>query len=163
MPAFKEFHQLDISMRIMDSMHHPRTFILGWALLGASLLPLLFVSACRESAHPEADIAGGRASFQAYCASCHGREAKGNGPVAEKLQTRPSDLTLLSKKFDGSFPTEYVRRMIDGREQLAAHGSRTMPVWGKIWRSESDPGSEAETQRILNELLQYLRSIQQEA
>lgn len=162
MPAFTEFHQLDISVRIMDSMHHPRAFILGRASLAAGLLPLLLVAACRDSGSNEAAISGGRADFQAYCASCHGREAKGNGPVAEKLQTRPPDLTLLSKKFDGEFPTEYVLRTIDGREQLAAHGSRTMPVWGRIWRTENDPGSEAEAQRILNELLQYLRSIQQE-
>lgn len=118
--------------------------------------------ACRPPDNTEASIAGGRADFQAYCASCHGREAKGNGPVADKLKTRPPDLTLLTKKFNGVFPSEYVLRTIDGRQEIMAHGSRTMPVWGKIWRSEGDPESEVETQRILSELLSYLRSIQQE-
>ena len=142
-------------------MLHPRSSILRWTILATGIMPLALVSACRNSNNTEAQIAGGRADFQAYCASCHGREAKGNGPVAEKLQTRPPDLTLLSRKFDGEFPTEYVLRTIDGRESLTAHGSRTMPVWGRIWRNEGDPGTEAEAQRILNELLQYLRSIQQ--
>ncbi|HLE57288.1 MAG TPA: cytochrome c [Rhodothermia bacterium] len=142
-------------------MLHPRASILRWTILTAGIMPLVLVSACRNSSNTEAQIAGGRADFQAYCASCHGREAKGNGPVAEKLQTKPPDLTLLSRRFDGEFPTEYVLRTIDGRESLAAHGSRTMPVWGRIWRNEGDPGAEAEAQRILNELLQYLRSIQQ--
>jgi mono/diheme cytochrome c family protein len=145
----------------MDSTHRPHVSIITWVTLVAGLFPLLIISACSKSDDNEAAIAGGRADFQAYCASCHGREAKGNGPVADKLKSRPADLTILSKKFDGVFPAEYVLRTIDGRQEIMAHGSRTMPVWGKIWRSENDPESEAETQRILTELLAYLESIQQ--
>jgi hypothetical protein len=37
-----------------------------------------------------------------------------------------------------------------------------MPVWGKIWRPDpSDPGTEAEAERILTELVHYLESIQE--
>lgn len=146
----------------MNSIQHAPASIIGWSAFVVVLLLLSITTGCQQNERNEPAIAGGRADFQAYCASCHGREAKGNGPVAEKLQTRPPDLTLLKKKFGGVFPAEYIMRTIDGREELAAHGTRAMPVWGKIWRSENDPASEVETQRILQELLSYLESIQVE-
>jgi mono/diheme cytochrome c family protein len=145
----------------MGNKHHPRGSIMGWIVLAAGVVPLFFLSACRGSDNNEVAIAGGRADFQAYCASCHGREAHGDGPVAEKLQTKPPDLTLLAKRFDGEFPTDYVLSTIDGTESVTAHGTRTMPVWGKIWRSDDDPASDREAQRILDELLSFLQSIQQ--
>jgi len=147
----------------MDSTHRPHASITAWFMLVAGIVPLVTITACRTSDHSEAAVAGGRADFQAYCASCHGRDGKGDGPVADKLKTRPADLTLLTKKFSGVFPSEYVLRTIDGREEIMAHGSRTMPVWGKIWRNENDPQSEVETQRILTELLSYIESIQQKS
>lgn len=147
----------------MDFKQRPHASVTVQVMLIAGLICLMSVTACRNSEPKEAAIAGGRADFQAYCASCHGRDGKGNGPVADRLKTRPADLTQLSKKFDGVFPSEYVLRTIDGRQEIMAHGSRTMPVWGKIWRSEDDPQSEIETQRILTELLSYIESIQEKS
>jgi len=146
----------------MNSIQNARASLIGWSASFVVLMLLSVTTGCRQTEKNEPAIAGGRADFQAYCASCHGREAKGNGPVAEKLQTRPPDLTVLTKKFGGVFPAEYILRTIDGREELVAHGTRAMPVWGKIWRSEGDPNSEVETQRILRELLSYIESIQVE-
>lgn len=39
-----------------------------------------------------ASIAAGQQTFQKMCAFCHGKDAKGNGPMAPK-GTSPSDLT----------------------------------------------------------------------
>lgn len=39
-----------------------------------------------------ASIAAGQQTFQKMCAFCHGKDAKGNGPLAPK-GTSPSDLT----------------------------------------------------------------------
>jgi mono/diheme cytochrome c family protein len=72
--------------------------------------------------------------YKAYCAVCHGPGAKGDGPLAAFLKTAPSDLTHISSRNGGMFPTARVRRIIAGEEPLAAgHGSRDMPVWGPIF------------------------------
>jgi mono/diheme cytochrome c family protein len=72
----------------------------------------------------------GKAEYQANCASCHGIDAKGDGPVSKVLKTRPTDLTALAKKNKGVFPLNSVYRIIDGRDPIASHGTREMPVWG---------------------------------
>lgn len=106
-------------------------------------------------------IARGRASYESFCMSCHGPEAKGNGPVATLLKVPPPDLTQISRKHNGSFPATMIYEQIDGREDIRAHGTREMPVWGNIW-SEKDgvPQSEDDTRRQISELVEYLRSIQ---
>ena len=76
------------------------------------------------------DIDLGKIEYQSNCASCHGMDAKGDGPVSKELKTRPTDLTLLAKKNKGVFPVNAVYRIIDGRDQIASHGTKEMPVWG---------------------------------
>ena len=76
------------------------------------------------------DIDIGKIEYQSNCASCHGMDAKGDGPVSKELKTRPTDLTLLAKKNKGVFPLNAVYRIIDGRDQIASHGTKEMPVWG---------------------------------
>ena len=71
--------------------------------------------------------------FQSACASCHGTDGKGNGPIASLLKTTPSDLTQLAKKNGGVFPVSAVYEVIDGRQEIKAHGPRDMPVWGYLY------------------------------
>jgi mono/diheme cytochrome c family protein len=71
--------------------------------------------------------------YLAYCASCHGLDARGTGPAVPALKTKMPDLTLLSKNNQGSFPTAYVRQVITGELVVSAHGSREMPIWGPIF------------------------------
>ena len=75
--------------------------------------------------------------FKEYCAVCHGSAAKGDGPAAEALKKRPSDLTQLARKNGGSFPELQVMNYIKGEDVVAAHGSRDMPVWGAIFSQMS--------------------------
>jgi len=70
--------------------------------------------------------------FRAYCASCHGLDAKGAGPAASALKAKLPDLTLLSRKNQGRFPAARTRAVITGEQAVAAHGSREMPIWGPI-------------------------------
>jgi hypothetical protein len=58
------------------------------------------------------------------------RRRKGDGPISGELKKRPPDLTILAKKNGGVFPLDSVYRIIDGREEIASHGNREMPVWG---------------------------------
>ena len=60
----------------------------------------------------------GSAVFKTYCAVCHGKEAKGDGPLAGSLRFTPSDLTLIAKRNGGTYPSDQVFR-IDRRAQAA--------------------------------------------
>ena len=53
---------------------------------------------CRSASQPPPlaiNALAGRDLFEFYCATCHGRDGKGAGPVAGALKTRPADLTAL--------------------------------------------------------------------
>jgi mono/diheme cytochrome c family protein len=99
--------------------------------------------------------------FQFYCASCHGREGKGDGPVASALNHQPADLTTIAKRNDGRFPREAVERFISGEAETlgtSAHGSRDMPVWGPILYA-LDPDEHLTRVRLSN-VVSYIESIQ---
>ena len=73
----------------------------------------------------------GKSEFQSSCASCHGADAKGNGPVSDQLKIPSPDLTMLAKNNNGVFPTNAVYETIDGLKTIPAHGTREMPIWGE--------------------------------
>jgi mono/diheme cytochrome c family protein len=72
----------------------------------------------------------GKKEYAAHCAICHGIDGKGRGAYKELLKTAPADLTTLAKKNNGAFPTDQIAKAIDGREAIATHGPREMPIWG---------------------------------
>jgi mono/diheme cytochrome c family protein len=97
--------------------------------------------------------------FRNYCASCHGVNGNGNGPVAPVLKTKVPLLTTLARRNHGTFPTARVRHIIAGDENHAAHGSREMPVWGPVFHQiEND--QDLGYVRLQN-VTEYLISIQQ--
>jgi mono/diheme cytochrome c family protein len=100
-----------------------------------------------ESSASEADA--GKELFLKYCASCHGVEAKGNGPVSRDLAVKVPDLTLLRSKNKGIYPTDRVMSSIDGSRLVRAHGDRTMPVWGEIFRREHEKDKYTELTSLL--------------
>jgi len=80
------------------------------------------------------DSIQGPALYSAYCAVCHGKEAKGDGPMAKALKVVPPDLTRLAARNGGKFPSDRVQKMIASKEPVpAGHGTREMPVWGPIF------------------------------
>jgi len=101
----------------------------------------------------------GRDSFAFYCAPCHGRGGKGDGPVAVALKTAPPDLTALAKRNGGTFPRAEVISFVTGSARtLTAHGPSDMPVWGPVFRS-LDPSDTRSKLRIEN-VVAYIESIQ---
>lgn len=102
----------------------------------------------------------GQDLFGFYCATCHGADAKGGGPVAPALKTPPPDLTQLAKRNSGTFPRARVTQFVGGGGTTpgGAHGSPEMPVWGPIFLS-LDPSDRMTVVRIEN-VVQYLESIQ---
>ena len=72
----------------------------------------------------------GKREFESSCAVCHGKQANGQGPYAGILDKRIPELTTLTKKNNGVFPTQRVMEIIDGRRTVKSHGPRDMPIWG---------------------------------
>jgi mono/diheme cytochrome c family protein len=98
----------------------------AWAIL--ILTSTLSLSTTAFAQQKTADF--GKQEFENSCAGCHGRDAKGNGVMAASLTVAPPDLTSLTKKNGGVFPIKRVHNVIDGRRQIASHGTRDMPIWG---------------------------------
>jgi mono/diheme cytochrome c family protein len=97
--------------------------------------------------------------YKTYCASCHGDDAKGGGPMAAWLKVPPPDLTRIAARNGGTFPLMRVDRIIAGEEALpSGHGSRAMPLWGPVF-SQVTRDQDLGRVRIDN-LARYLRDIQ---
>lgn len=79
----------------------------------------------------------GKIEYEGACAVCHGSTGKGSGPFAEQLVTKVPDLTRLAANNRGVFPFDHVYQVIDGRQEVGAHGSRAMPIWGERFRMQS--------------------------
>ena len=100
------------------------TNCLKWLMIAS--LTAVFAAAVQAE-----DFDVGKAEFRSSCASCHGTDGKGKGPVSEQLKVPPPDLTILAKNNNGVFPTNAVYETIYGSKTIAAHGTREMPIWGE--------------------------------
>ena len=126
---------------------------------------LIFAALCLGQAASAQDAEEGRKLFHLHCAACHGAAASGNGPMAPVLLVQPSNLTELSKKQDGTFPTYRVVKRIDGRDPLVSHGS-DMPVYGWFFEGNdvaiaAETGQPIMTSQPVADLVAWLRSIQE--
>ena len=111
------------------------------------------------------DSATGEELFTRYCATCHGIEAKGDGPMNSVLVIQPTDLTKLSSENAGTFPRIRVIGRIDGRDPLVSHGS-PMPIFGQFFegRGETMRGEDGVlimTSQPVIDLVAYLEGVQE--
>jgi mono/diheme cytochrome c family protein len=109
-----------------------------------------------QASQDAAYIEKGRNLFRQHCAACHGIEARGNGPAAAQLKKQPADLTVVQKRGEG-FPIYKVLTFIDGEKVVPAHGTREMPIWGKVFRRTE---GEAAKQSDIYALAKYIEAIQ---
>ena len=111
-----------------------------------------------------ADAAGGAVAgayaYKTYCASCHGADGKGEGPMAETLRFRPADLTLIAKKNGGSFPVDRVHRIVDGRNPLKGHGGPDMPIWGDAFKNAETGYDDVQVKAKVQTVVDYVKTIQ---
>ena len=110
----------------------------------------------------EAPDMSGSELYRVFCASCHGSQARGDGPVAATLKPVVPDLTRIAARSGGTFPAERVRATIDGQSVPRSHGTRAMPVWGWDFYAinREDPARRQRAAELIDRLVEYLRSIQ---
>jgi mono/diheme cytochrome c family protein len=104
----------------------------------------------------------GAVLFRTYCASCHGSDARGVGPMTAQLRRVPPSLTSFALRNNGVFPGERVRRIIDGRD-IPSHGTFEMPVWGDAFRRTREGLTEEAAAARIDAIVRYLESIQERA
>lgn len=102
----------------------------------------------------------GQRMFSSYCAACHGADGTGNGPAAQALKVPPTDLTLLSQKNKGVFPSNHVAAVLQFGVKNPAHGTAAMPVWGNLMRSLNPTSQDAQVNERVVNLTSYLKQIQ---
>jgi mono/diheme cytochrome c family protein len=109
-------------------------------------------------------VTTGKLQFRKYCAPCHGMDGTGDGPVADTLKKKPANLTLLTKNNGGKFPYDHVYNMISGKEVVASHGTREMPIWGVVFQRSNMPGepgrTDAQVKQKIDTIIDYIETLQ---
>jgi len=124
---------------------------------------LALIVAVAPAAAKDADR--GAELYRVHCATCHGVEGTGQGPMAGVLTVQPSDLTTLAEASGGVFPIERVVKRIDGRDPLISHGS-PMPVYGFFFEEgkgvaiATPSGQPIMTTQPVADLVAYLQTLQ---
>jgi len=135
------------------------------AILFTALLVLICAAGARsrpatDNTLPSIRVASGKDLYVQYCASCHGMDAKGQGPYASMLKIPPANLATLTRRHDGRFPYDYVSNTLRfGPGPTILHGSSDMPAWGPIFQYLDKNNERAVEERIKN-LCNYLASLQ---
>lgn len=128
------------------------------------LISALCLTALCASPAGAQDAATGATLYANHCATCHGIDHQGQGPMAPVLLVQPTDLTKLSEVNEGRFPTARIAYRIDGRDPLVSHGS-DMPIFGWFFEGEdtaikSEAGQPIITSKPVADLIAYLQGVQ---
>lgn len=133
-------------------------------LVTLGIVVVLSAPVFADQVPPADDPERGEWAFRDHCATCHGRDGRGGGPMAEIMSLPMPDLTALASENDGEFPLLRVLQRIDGRDPILAHGG-DMPVFGHGF--DSDPvaitgpgGQPVITGQTIADLTAWLQSIQ---
>jgi len=112
-----------------------------------------------QDATPLIGSMDGASLYKAYCATCHGVDGKGIGPMTEWLKIKAPDLTRLTTREGGKFPLARVQRIIVGEQNVTAgHGTREMPTWGPVF-SEVTRDEDLGPMRVYN-VAKFLETMQ---
>jgi len=101
----------------------------------------------------------GQQMYGNYCAPCHGVNGKGDGAIGIRLNSRPSDLTILSKGHGGKYPSTHVVSVLKFGGAVPAHGKAGMPMWGPILAKMDRANPEQRELRLYN-LSHYVETMQ---
>ncbi len=96
--------------------------------------------------------------YESLCAVCHAVDGTGQGPAATPLAISPTDLTKLAVNNGGEFPGVRTLNTIPGDPEIAAHGSREMPAYGRLLRLSTE--SPAVARHKAWTLMKHVQSLQ---
>lgn len=127
------------------------------------IVSLVVLGACvlgQTAAH----MPSGAEDFADYCSACHGMSGKGDGEIAGTLAKRPADLTQLSARNGGVFPTTQVMAKIWGYTG-GRSGAAIMPNFGPLLESDLVPydggdGIMTPTPIRLVQIAEHLKTLQ---
>lgn len=139
-----------------------RQSIMSWMTLGALVCTYPSLAAAT-------DLSAGQRIFKQNCGSCHGDDGKGEGWLSQYLKSPVPSLVQLKKKNKGDFPSKRIYQIIDGREEVKAHGPRIMPVWGATFdtqSSDNEPSNsksytEKKVRKRILAVIDYISQIQE--
>lgn len=132
---------------------------------GAGFVVALMAAAATSPVHPlqdrppREDYNSGAYLYRTFCASCHGETGRGDGPVADIADRRPSDLTVLSRNNGGAFPRREVTAVLENLAPLPGHAAPAMPKWGDVLRRTEGDDELVIRQRI-DALVSHVESLQ---
>ncbi|HLF58917.1 MAG TPA: c-type cytochrome [Alphaproteobacteria bacterium] len=128
-------------------------------VFGLGFSTVISLAAIPAHATQDEVIAAGKEEYQENCTACHGDAGKGDGRLAEILIIKPTDLTQISKRNNGTFPFWQIYGVVEGTVPVKGHVY--MPNWRSRFKAdEPKPGYEYAYMRILL-LTHYLESIQE--
>lgn len=105
------------------------------------------------------DTLDGLTLYATYCAVCHGRDAKGDGPMAKLLVAKTPDLTRIAQRHGGKFSRAQIDAIISGEADVPSHGTREMPIWGPVFSKVS---RDMDLGRVrVDNVARYLESLQE--
>jgi mono/diheme cytochrome c family protein len=110
---------------------------------------LVFTAGMALARDDRAELDFGKYEYQKHCAACHGRAGKGDGVQKPYLHQAPSDLTTLSKRNRGAFPSGRVYEKIDGTREVE-HARREMPCWRAEYGAEAAAAYAEEARRDIS-------------
>jgi mono/diheme cytochrome c family protein len=127
-----------------------------------ALLALNFGLAVAQNrqAKPSTNLKAGAETYRQYCAVCHGKTGKGDGPAASALKVRPPDLSTLARRHDGKFPNAYLSDVLRNGVNVPAHGTTEMPIWGPLFLALDSSFQSQFNVRNTN-LTNYIKSLQE--
>jgi len=138
-----------------------RRIILCSALLGFAGGVCAAQEKAPKQSKPNPALAAGAKLYKQNCAVCHGNDGKGNGPPpASSPFTQPTpDLTTLTQRHNGEFPTDYVKSVLRNGMSMPDHGPAEMPVWGVVFKAMTK-SDEARVAARIDNLTKYIQSLQ---
>jgi len=140
--------------------HHALNVIAKFAIL--AIVTALAPAAFADDTADEMTAEAGKEIYEERCASCHGISGVGDGPAAPSMKVAPADLTRIAERAGGAFPSPHIIEVITYGGNIEAHGSATMPIWGRVFSDEGGRGRGGGlySRRAVLALKRYLETIQ---
>lgn len=123
------------------------------ALSIAGCVALLAMPGATETKPDKEAALRGRTTYLRYCVSCHGKEARGDGPLAIARHHVFPDLTSIAIRNGGTYDYDRVVRIIMKGSEVKGHGTDDMPAWGPAFNRTDGMASMVAAIRDLSHFL----------